>query len=1104
VSLLSQVQVKPLAGAGAVAAIALLCGQFASATDDPVQDIDWNQPVSATLLPGESRRYRVSLQRGRNHVQLLETGIDLALTVQVDGREYSADSPTARFALEQVWFDLARDSQATVIVSALRSTGVPAGEYSLEIQSGYDAQSEQIDAEKLTAAAVDVFNASYAANLEPAARTKLRRESLDTYMKAAAAWEGLNRPRNAAYCWHAAGFISSVQMSEHTKAQMYLERAARYYGMAELPEHKQVARKDVGQAIYREERYSTAAAYLSETAMLTDDPSDRSAFVGAVASNELCLLYSELGKFELAMSSCERAMAAFQRIGDVIEYNNVLHNLAIAKGLNGDQGGAIELLYDLLERHEAIDEPVRHAKTLAVLVGSLIDSGNIDAALNAYDRSIEVFEREGLTTWQASLLIKYARIEQMLGRDNQARSNLERALQLARTKNSPRMEGVITVALANIDLKAGRSGAAIPALQRAVGIFRQIGSVDLLVSASVSLANAQLQAGWPEQANAAIAALGDEDELHADARPYVKLTRARVLAQHDEVDEAVAVAREAIAGFKRIGSLTGQLQATSFEAEMLSRQERWGESLERLESLRVLVRRIGGTLILPQLKARFYSQQQDFYEALIRAYNNTLATTDDAIIKSLNVIEEARATALRAYLEAPSSWLENAPPEMRAQYDDARRTVADLVQDSYISGESDSPELFQALHHLERIQNSIWRDHDRFADISDETPITWAHVDRVLDERTAVLYVYIGLSERFAVLLERDRRTRYEIETSKPFDELTSAFQEQLRTPNSAFGVRAPSARSLSAALLEPIAARLEAVDRLIVVPDAGLHNVPVAALPHPRTSRPMLETHEISSVASLRAVLRYGDRDSTQLSDFHVAAVGDPVTSERDSRLRDRPESEVMDLDRLWGAKSEIVRLQRIFSADDVTAYTGFDAQKSLFLGTDLAEASILHISAHGVSNETMSARSGIFLTTMDANGQPIDGHLGIEDLFGLELDTPLVVLSACETSLGEKTWSEGPIGIARAFQYSGVPSVVATLWRIDDRSSAILIEAFYELLVSGETVPSALRAAQLSLMRNTDYRHPYYWAAFKSLGDWSLRWGNSGERNAGIAKRK
>ena len=110
--------------------------------------------------------------------------------------------------------------------------------------------------------------------------------------------------------------------------------------------------------------------------------------------------------------------------------------------------------------------------------------------------------------------------------------------------------------------------------------------------------------------------------------------------------------------------------------------------------------------------------------------------------------------------------------------------------------------------------------------------------------------------------------------------------------------------------------------------------------------------------------------------------------------------------------------------------------------------------------------------------------------------------MLSGCETSVGENLWSEGPLGIARAFQYSGVPSVIATLWRIDDRSSAMLTKAFYELLASGETVPAALRAAQLSLMRQTEYRHPYYWAAFQSLGDWSLRWEKTGAGDTNIVQ--
>jgi CHAT domain-containing protein len=424
------------------------------------------------------------------------------------------------------------------------------------------------------------------------------------------------------------------------------------------------------------------------------------------------------------------------------------------------------------------------------------------------------------------------------------------------------------------------------------------------------------------------------------------------------------------------------------------------------------------------------------------------------------------------------------------------------VQDSLNDDTADSPELMQAVHHLERVQNSIWRMHSRFAELDEEEPLTWSEVDRVLEDGTAILYVYIGTSEQFAVLLEAGRRLRYDLVAERSFDELTKAVLEEFRTPNSRFGVRAASARALSSALLAPIADRLETIDRLVVVPDAGMHSLPIAALPHPDSSQPLLRTHEITIVPSLRAALRYSTGEPPSRPGIHVAAVGDPVTSRHDPRLVAVPGAAGTDLDRLWGAKDELRRLQQIFGPGEVSVYAGFDARKALFLGLELAGASILHISAHGVSNESLSARSGVFLSTLDREGHEIDGHLGVQDLFGVELRIPLVVLSGCETSLGERTWSEGPIGIARAFQYSGVSSVVSTLWRIDDKSAAILIEAFYESLVSGTTVPAALRSAQLALMQNADYRHPYYWAAFQPLGDWSLRWESPGDGDTSIVQ--
>ena len=273
-------------------------------------------------------------------------------------------------------------------------------------------------------------------------------------------------------------------------------------------------------------------------------------------------------------------------------------------------------------------------------------------------------------------------------------------------------------------------------------------------------------------------------------------------------------------------------------------------------------------------------------------------------------------------------------------------------------------------------------------------------------------------------------------------------------------------------------------------MPDGGLHNVPVAALPHPRSGRPLLETHEISIVASLRAALRYDTSPAARSERYAVAAVGDPVTDASDPRLEAARGTATKDLPRLYGSGRELEQLRDLPGADSVVLHTGFEARKALFLEDRMSGIDVLHVAAHGISSETTAAKSGIFLSTLDEEGRTVDGHLGLADLFGVELDVPLVVLSGCETALGETMWSEGPIGIARAFQYAGVPNVVSTLWRIDDSASAILINSFYRNLASGESVPSALRLAQLDMTQDANYRHPYYWAAFQSLGNWSLRW--------------
>src|SRR6185503_7446121 len=101
------------------------------------------------------------------------------------------------------------------------------------------------------------------------------------------------------------------------------------------------------------------------------------------------------------------------------------------------------------------------------------------------------------------------------------------------------------------------------------------------------------------------------------------------------------------------------------------------------------------------------------------------------------------------------------------------------------------------------------------------------------------------------------------------------------------------------------------------------------------------------------------------------------------------------------------------------------------------------------------------------------------------LKLNADLVVLSACETGLGKETKGEGLVGLTQAFLYAGTPSLAVSLWKVQDRSTADLMVRLYRHLNDPRfNKAEALRQAQLEMIRNGDFAHPYYWAGFVLIG--------------------
>src|SRR5258708_39305565 len=103
-----------------------------------------------------------------------------------------------------------------------------------------------------------------------------------------------------------------------------------------------------------------------------------------------------------------------------------------------------------------------------------------------------------------------------------------------------------------------------------------------------------------------------------------------------------------------------------------------------------------------------------------------------------------------------------------------------------------------------------------------------------------------------------------------------------------------------------------------------------------------------------------------------------------------------------------------------------------------------------------------------VDERGAGQNGYLRLHDIYNLRLDADLVVLSACQTALGKEIKGEGLIGLTRGFMYAGAPSVVASLWQVDDLATAQLMKSFYRgMLKDGLRPAEALRLAQLEMLK-------------------------------------
>jgi CHAT domain-containing protein len=270
-------------------------------------------------------------------------------------------------------------------------------------------------------------------------------------------------------------------------------------------------------------------------------------------------------------------------------------------------------------------------------------------------------------------------------------------------------------------------------------------------------------------------------------------------------------------------------------------------------------------------------------------------------------------------------------------------------------------------------------------------------------------------------------------------------------------------------------------VTQLVIAPDGPLALVPFEALlardvPEgavPPRGAYLLERFEVSYTPSATAL-------ATRVPPARggIVALGDP---------RFAPDSAIATggvpaLAPLSHTAAEVATLRSLAGTRPFAGFTGAAATRAALLAAPgLAGAGILHIATHGAVDESEPARSGLWLAW--EGGAP--GFLSVADILERRMAADLVTLSACETGLGRLERGEGVMGLARAYLAAGSRSVVVSLWKVNDRSTALLMERFYRsLLARGATRERALAEAKRALLAGAATRSPFHWAPFVLVG--------------------
>jgi len=760
----------------------------------------------------------------------------------------------------------------------------------------------------------------------------------------------------------------------------------------------------------------------------------------AFVLHELGLVQARRGDYGQASSTLAEALRIHEESGATAEAISVRSDLAALQSAAGRPEDALLTLEQGEREAAATNAPAELRASLALARADLgLQFGTLSQAETDFTQAERLFGAARNESGRADARYGRALLLYLRGENARSFQLLERSYHAEIAAGDRRSAALTQLLIGSVEQASGNNADARRTLTDAQQALRAIGDAAGEAAAFELLGTLALREGSMRVAERlyrrGLARLGDRQAT--DVRWRLHAGIAQALREHGALDEAAREYRAAIAiAEKTAGRIRVEERRYGFLAD------KWSvyAQLARLEQER------GRTAEAFAVSERLRARQ--LVDMLARG---RIAVPHVAMVQEQDFRRRIAELTQRLETDRSSSGLRE--PAMSKPAERATRAQLDAAQHAYA----------QLLAQV--------REHDpSYARLVSAATLSSRDVSSHLKTDEVLLEYLLGDSACTVFVITADTVAAISLPvTHESLAGIVDFSRRAVARPNDS-GVNAlwrPPLRRLYHDLIQPVEQMgyLRGKRRLVIVPHAELHFLSFAALMPPGASDQFLiNRFEILYAPSATAWVTLGNRKVNSPS-RQVLALAPYAERLPASRIEARVIGEI------YGPRA--------------TVRIGAQASERA-LRAALPKVGTVHLATFGVLNR----RNPLFSFVRLAPGPGDDGRLEVNKVFGLGLSGQLVVLSACQTALGAGTNEDVPpgddwVGLVQAFLQGGASRVLASLWPVEDRATALLMERFHRRLAAGHPAVAALAEAQRETLRRPETAPPFFWAGFVMNGN-------------------